>query len=438
MTDALKANLEGREMSMHRFSCVFLLIVFGAAHVGRSSEQYLAPERVEVLPLFFVTTDGAPPTSIQANKLMRHVKWAQSHYREMLGGRDTFQIAEDAPAVYRSKRPLAFYRSQKRPAVASAHIALELFDHFKLNRWNCPYVFLVLFMNPRDRFPAPAARPINGGLNSGGAIVKLASRDLDQLPSFQKLLRHELGHGFGLVHVDTYGYDQKTNDSIMAYNEAHQTHGFRESRTPARLIPEDVRALALCDRIFPNLEFDPSRDIPAGYTIHPRVELVGPLPFPEDKALTVRVATASGETQRSQITNIVHKRILPSRADVGFNPNNMWHSGPAKEGWVSVTITFPLEVELTAICVHCQHSGKSHAARSLRIEAVQQAGLQPVIEAPLPDADSLVQFTPTKARQWQLHFQVGSSGKVVIRGLRFYQGDRELFPPVEPYSGLRD
>jgi len=147
----------------------------------------------------------------------------------------------------------------------------------------------------------------------------------------------------------------------------------------------------------------------------------------------VSVTTTSGEAQRSKATNVVHKRILPSRGSVGFNPNNMWRSGPAVDGWVSLAITFPFEVELTKIRVQSQHSGTSHAAEAVRVEAMRPDGFQPVVEAPLPEADSLVQFTPTKARQWQTHFQAGRSRTVVIRGLRFYQGDRELFPPVDPY-----
>ncbi len=74
---------------MHRSLRVLLVIVFGAAHTALCSEAYLPAERVDVLPVFFVPGDGPSPTRVQADKLMRHVKWAQSRYREMLGGRAT-------------------------------------------------------------------------------------------------------------------------------------------------------------------------------------------------------------------------------------------------------------------------------------------------------------------------------------------------------------
>ena len=65
----------------------------------------------------------------------------------------------------------------------------------------------------------------------------MATPALDRAPNFQSTLRHELGHAFGLVHVDVYKYDMKTNRSVMAYNSAHRTNRFQESRTPAPTHP---------------------------------------------------------------------------------------------------------------------------------------------------------------------------------------------------------
>ena len=72
----------------------------------------------------------------------------------------------------------------------------------------------------------------------------------------------------------------KTNPSIMSYNPAHHTNGFDPSPTPGTLIPEDLRGLAKNQRVFPGLRFDPRRDVPAGYHLHPLVKL-GPMELPE-------------------------------------------------------------------------------------------------------------------------------------------------------------
>ena len=123
--------------------------------------------------------------------------------------------------------------------------AIELMQELKTNRHTCPYVFCTVVMNPKSRFPVGGGRPINGGINTGGGILVISSYALDRIPNFQSTLQHELGHAFGLPHVDVYRYNMKTNPSIMSYNPIHKTNGFRPARRPGKLIPEDIRALTL-------------------------------------------------------------------------------------------------------------------------------------------------------------------------------------------------
>lgn len=59
----------------------------------------------------------------------------------------------------------------------------------------------------------------------------------------------------------------------MSYNPLHHTNWFKPSDTPGIMIPEDIRGLALNDLAFPNLEFDPQKDIPSGYKIADIVSL---------------------------------------------------------------------------------------------------------------------------------------------------------------------
>ena len=123
------------------------------------------------------------------------------------------------------------------------------------------------------------------------------------------------------------------------------------------------------------------------------------------------------------------KRIRDSEPGVHFDRRNMWHSESLQTGWATIELTFPLEVTLTAIGVHSQHSGRYLAAESICVKAESATGYQDVTVVPLPDADALVQFPATSARKWRVLFRAGSSNKVVIRGLRFYSGTNELFPP---------
>jgi len=133
----------------------------------------------------------------------------------------------------------------------------------------------------------------------------------------RRLLRHELGHSFGLPHVDVYGYDMKSNDSTMPYNPKHHTNGFEPSGTPGKLIPEDLRGLALDQRAFPTLRFDPEKDVPRGYTISAPVMILGPQKIPEQPD-GVQITTGSGEEYGSKVANVVQGACSTSCAATMF------------------------------------------------------------------------------------------------------------------------
>src|SRR6516162_5461214 len=193
------------------------------------------PDQVSLLHLFFVP-DGEPaPTEAQKQALVRHLEVCRKRYAEMLGIRDGFRIAPGGPRVIRSRKTLAELRAL--PEDAAPEIVATLLAEFKVNRYTCPYIFLATVMNPGQDWPAGGGRPLNGGFDTGGGIVILSSRGLDASPHFQSTLQHELGHGFGLPHVDAYGHDMATSPSLMSYNPRHHTEGFRAAAEPGRLMP---------------------------------------------------------------------------------------------------------------------------------------------------------------------------------------------------------
>jgi hypothetical protein len=190
----------------------------------------------------------------------------------------TFAIAPKGPATYQAEHDLKSYRQQ--PEGAAPQLVAELLRHFQVSRTGCRSVYLIVLMNPHDDFPNGGGRPINGGYGTGGGVITLSSYALDRIPNFQSTVQHELGHSFGLPHVDAYGYSMSKSPSIMSYNLAHHTNGFQPSKTPGSLIPEDRRGFAMNQRAFPGLAFDPKRDVPKGYQIHGVVSL-GPMNLPD-------------------------------------------------------------------------------------------------------------------------------------------------------------
>jgi hypothetical protein len=417
---------------MLHFPVIASFVVFGLAAGAAGGREAVPPKEVKVLPVFFVPDGQEAPTAEQVERLTKHLEWSRKRYAEMLPHNVTFAVAEGQPRVYRSKESLAYYRAQ--PENSAPHVVAELLADLKVTRFNCPYVLLVVMMNPHNEFPVGGGRPLNGGFNTGGGIVILSSFAMDRFPNFQATLQHELGHGFGLPHVDVYGYDMKNSASIMSYNPAHATSGMTPSKTPGTLNPEDLWGLSLNQRAFPGLQFDPERDVPLGYKLAPRLVTLGPMTIPGQPD-GVAVSTSSGEELGGKVANVVRGPIAPSRrtGKATFDASTMWHSARSPTAVVAVRVEFPYEVELTRIAVHSEHSGQYHAAKGVRVSVEDSKGKsRRVATAAVKSADDAVNLPKTSGRVWHLEFQAGGSGCVVLRGLRFFSGDDNLFPPLMP------
>jgi uncharacterized Zn finger protein (UPF0148 family) len=151
---------------------------------------------------------------------------------------------------------------------------------------------------------------------------------------------------------------------------------------------------------------------------------------PRTRQSEIKVRTEYGETYNSKVVNIVQHGIKPSinTGKVTYDSTSMWHSAQVNSGWVSVFVTFPNPVALTAVGVHTQHSGIYHAAEAVRIyAAAPDNSYRLVADTVLRSVDVRVGFPPTKAQQWKFEFKPGKSGYVVVRGLQFFNGDTELY-----------
>lgn len=252
----------------------FISTWFTVAQTAIVESQNARVNEVFVKPVLLIANDTADPPSIKVKLLMSHVAWCQSRYHELLFGMDTFSIATNSPLILRSRHAAATFKAAKD---GGAELALiELMEHDKVNRFNCPFIYLVCFTGTGN-WPAGGGRPINGGVNTGGGIVILAAESLTNSPNFQSTLQHELGHSFGLPHVDVYGYSMKNNASIMSYNPNHHTDGFMASKTPGRFILEDYRVLNMNHRVFPHFHLPESMFHPNGYKLSPRPIFLGPM-----------------------------------------------------------------------------------------------------------------------------------------------------------------
>ncbi len=395
----------------------------------RGAQSPFAARPLEVKPVFFLPRGESAPTPDESRALADHLAWCQKRYREMLGGRDTFTLDNQAPLVYLSRSSLAELKAA--PEMGAPRVVGELFEATKSNRLDCPYVFVVVVMNEADNFPAGGGRPFNGGFNTGGGIVILSSFALGKLPNFQSTLQHELGHAFGLPHIDVYGQDMGKSPSIMSYNPSHHTRGMQPSASPGTLVREDLVGLAINRRAFPNLATalagpEPSR------TARPRLVALGPMTVDGQPAYELAIASESGEAFGTKVANLVQKPILPS-AGGRFDATAMWQSAPSPVGVATVIVTFPVPVTLTAVGVHSQHTGVYNAADHMQAQVYLRNGLQLVADSPLQATDALVPIAkPTTAKIWRFSFHAENNKEVTLRGLQFFNRGGELFPPQIP------
>lgn len=393
----------------------------------------LSASRLEVLPVFFVPQGVSfPDYQDQNNRIRQHLLWAQTRYKEMLGQRPTFKIADTGSITYQGTRPDTYYKSFADRG-AAAYLE-ELLPYLGYTRFNCPYIFLVIYIDYTTNFPLAGGRTLNGGINTGGGVIIMSGADLKFSPIFQSTLQHELGHAFSLPHVDSYGYNMNTNASIMSYNPTHQTNFFTPSQTPGILIPEDIRNLSLNELGFPNLDFDSTADIPVSYSIYPGIPLVGIMDIPGQDKYNLIASTNSGETYNSAAGNLIQNEIKLSYPGMPFEYDyqNMWHSAEV-QGWASVDIKFPFVVTLDRVGVHTQHSGLYQKADSVRVENFNNNNFVVITELPLPDVDKYFSFPPVTDSVFRFSFKPGVTKMVTIRGIEFFYNNEPVFPPRVPY-----
>jgi hypothetical protein len=407
------------------------MMLFGFSGSLQAAE-YSLPKQVRVMPVAFVPMDEKVPSTEQKKVFLRHIEWTQRRYRELLGG-DTYELSGETVTVVKGRRPLSYYRNAKENGAPD--VTAELLTHFKVSRFSCPYVFCIILMNPHDSFPVGGGRPINGGMNTGGGMMFIGSGELIRNQHFQCTLQHELGHSFGMAHPDVYGYDMKSSDSLMSYNKAHHNKVFQPSPTPGKLIPEDRRVLAFNGLVFPKTTFDPQRDVPNGYALSKRIVPLGPMDLPDHPDFYPTVTTTAGEEVGSKVGNIVREEIKQSAGPgITYDKRTMWHSKPLPDGLATLEITFPMPVRLSGIAIHSQHSNRDHQATAMRLDAVKGDVRTSVAEQQVKSVDALVTFPLVESATWTLRMESGKSKILVIRGLRFFDGDEEVCPHMVPYA----
>jgi hypothetical protein len=257
--------------------------------LGKLTSRRLDGPRISVKPIFYVFKDqwhsGLP--SEEDLRLIRHyLEHARDHFKQLLGPDvEAFDIAEalihqgqyDESAIKKIAEQSLHTPSdqakghiqgqtqgqtQEQTRDPSQKLAPD-FEHAMLkeilelrgsNRYIEPSVFVFILVNPNMQLYRPhwggGGRSFNGGVNGGGGIVVLEYRRLRY--GFYSTLVHELGHAFGLTHVNCSGQSMSESESIMSYNPRHRSRGSGVAINPGSLTDTERAKLLLSPRIFPH------------------------------------------------------------------------------------------------------------------------------------------------------------------------------------------
>ena len=97
---------------------------------------------------------------------------------------------------------------------------------------------------------------------------------------------------------------------------------------------------------------------------------------------------------------------------------------------MTLDLTFPFSVELTRIRLYSGHSGQYHPVKAFSVSAYTTDGDEKLLaNHEMKSFDGEVTFTTTESQQWHLEMTPSESRTIVLRGLRFYSGTTEIFPP---------
>jgi hypothetical protein len=193
-------------------------------------------------------------SSIETNMAL-----AQERYRRWLVT-DTFLSTE--PLLVHGKRPHLDYKR--------GDAWVDVLKEIRMFCGDCDAtstsVYVAFMVRPpgfEDQLWLGSGGP---GSNEGSGMVLMDARCiLEDFPyGFQSTLVHEIGHGFGLPHVDDWGESMETCESIMSYNPRHHTRGPHAPEPEAQFLPEELFLLGSNEVAFPEFKFDPAIHNPSG------------------------------------------------------------------------------------------------------------------------------------------------------------------------------
>ena len=425
-----KSKFLTKELNIMSIRHVILISLLIISYSENLYSDITIPSIISVKPLFFIPKGEREPTQVEISNFIKHLKWAQEWYYENLNRRGTFLISNTTPDVFFCMEPVSYFKEDK--TLTGERISEELLNHYGYNRYDCPYIFATIFIyDEEDSFLWGGGRPFNGGINTGGGLCVINTYRLNHYYCIQDTLRHELGHSFGLVHARAYGYDQYTSKSIMSYSKTGCPNFFEPSDNPKILIPEDILALCLNNRVLPGLEFNAQEDIPSNYSLHNPIP-IGYQHITGEHEL-IDVVSLSGECAKTNVKNLLIHAHPPGKNAFA------WHSEDVHNGYAELVYIFPHKIKVDGIMLHGAHIYKGRVTNEIdRVILIDKTDNRNrnIYRSDVCDNEYFFTFEERAVNKLRFKFHPKNKRFVVLRGLRFFYKGDNIFPPYVPYLYL--
>jgi len=98
-------------------------------------------------------------------------------------------------------------------------------------------------------------------------------------------------------------------------------------------------------------------------------------------------------------------------------------------------VEFPVSVPLTRFVFHTMPLDDPDAAQAVRVSVQDSAnGFRLIGQEVLRSADDALGVRRTSGSVWRFEFRTSPGKSIIVRGIEYFSGHDELFPPLVPFE----